>query len=541
MTTSAISRRSVLGGLAAAAVAGTTGLTACSPSNGSAGGGTIKAVPLPTYVPHQGAKPDLPAGENGVRAGYLKYPLDSLVKTVDEVPGAGGTIRYQTFNFGASPTQRERNLYWQDMERRVGVKWEYYGVPGDNYLAKVQTTIAGGDLPECMTFGSPYFAVPQLPQLLDSKFTDLSDYLSGDNVKKYPNLAGLSTSAWKGAVYNGRIYGLPRQAATISGIWFVHADKFAAAGFPDNPKNPDELFEALKAANSPKNGTWAITNPSTALQMARVVVGAGQDWTVADGKFTSVYETEAYIKALEYAAKANAAGLLNPDGPTADGNVLFTSGKALLAIGSTPAWGVNYDTLKQQGGKLGAWVGYKADGTLAPVAAAPAHSFFTAIKKGLSKERIEEILRVANYTAAPFGSEEEFAISFGVKGIHHTVTGGTPVQTPKYKQDAPLGFNYLAAAPVPIINTVNPDQVQLTHDYESLVAKAVVTEPTTGLYSTTEGTQGAVLRKLAGDFANDIVLGRKKPADWTRTGLPQWKARGGDKLATEYAEAAAGS
>ena len=35
--------------------------------------------------------------------------------------------------------------------------------------------------------------------------------------------------------------------------------------------------------------------------------------------------------------------------------------------------------------------------------------------------KVEELLRITNYFAAPFGSEEYIFLNFGIEGVHHTL------------------------------------------------------------------------------------------------------------------------
>src|SRR4029078_11529209 len=46
--------------------------------------------------------------------------------------------------------------------------------------------------------------------------------------------------------------------------------------------------------------------------------------------------------------------------------------------------------------------------------------FWTFIKKGLGKERTQELLRVLNWIAAPFGAKEWELREYGVEGKHFT-------------------------------------------------------------------------------------------------------------------------
>src|SRR5690348_10467549 len=72
-------------------------LEACAPAPvaGPAPAGTPSAgsvaVKLPTYVPFEGPKPDLPGNEKGLDPAFFKFPAD-LVKAVTTPPGDGSTV-----------------------------------------------------------------------------------------------------------------------------------------------------------------------------------------------------------------------------------------------------------------------------------------------------------------------------------------------------------------------------------------------------------------------------------------------------------------
>ena len=70
---------------------------------------------------------------------------------------------------------------------------------------KFATVIAGNDLPDILQTR----VVANFPQLLEKRFTRLDEFLGGDAIKEYPNLANIPTRHWKSTVYNGAIYGIP--------------------------------------------------------------------------------------------------------------------------------------------------------------------------------------------------------------------------------------------------------------------------------------------------------------------------------------------
>jgi len=65
-----------------------------APSTPAAGGAPAAAggsLKLPTYVPFEGPKPDLPGNPQGLDPAFFKFPTD-LIKSVATPPGDGSTI-----------------------------------------------------------------------------------------------------------------------------------------------------------------------------------------------------------------------------------------------------------------------------------------------------------------------------------------------------------------------------------------------------------------------------------------------------------------
>jgi putative aldouronate transport system substrate-binding protein len=55
----------------------------------------------------------------------------------------------------------------------------------------------------------------------------------------------------------------------------------------------------------------------------------------------------------------------------------------------------------------------------------------TALKKA-APERLKELLRIFNWLAAPFGSAEDALLTYGIKGVHHTLDDkGNPQPSPE--------------------------------------------------------------------------------------------------------------
>ena len=96
----------------------------------------------------------------------------------------------------------EDNPAWQEVNKQVGATLQMQLTPFADYTARLQTVLAGGDLPDVVYIPA---IQPEQAQLLQAKFADLTPYLSGDAVKEYPNLASLPTTSWKHTVFNNAI------------------------------------------------------------------------------------------------------------------------------------------------------------------------------------------------------------------------------------------------------------------------------------------------------------------------------------------------
>jgi putative aldouronate transport system substrate-binding protein len=294
-------RRSLLAGAGGAALlAGTGALAGCSTGGGNEENTAAKntAVALPSYVQYTGVKPDLPGSEKGVDPAFRNFPKDRP-KVVPEKPGNGETLTGMGNIYYAVPPGPDRNTYWAGLNERLGIKLDLQMVGNADYTQKFATTIAGNDLPDMLQMQ----VVANFPSLLEKRFTRLDEFLAGDAIKEYPNLANVATRHWKSTIYNGAIYGIPIPRGAVGQYHFIRADLFDAAGVSTEPKGFDELLDAAKALTDPKKRRWAFgLIGSTRTLMARMN-GEPNTWREEGGKLTHVWETEIMKDALDQVAQ----------------------------------------------------------------------------------------------------------------------------------------------------------------------------------------------------------------------------------------------
>ena len=547
MSTSAFNRRKLIAGAGgAAALIGSGGLSACSGSSGSGGSSgnaasVNAAVGLPTYIPYTGLKPDLPGTEEGVDPAFRNFPKDNP-KSVPEVPGKGGTMTGMANIYFAVPPGPDQNSYWRGLNERLGVELDLQMVSNADYLQKFPTTIAGNDLPDMLQTpnGSPP-PVPNMPQLLDKRFTNLTEHLSGDAIKDYPNLANIPTRTWKATVYNGGIYGIPIARGAIGNYHFIRRDLFEAVGVSPEPKSYDELVETTKALTDPKKRRWAFGLFNQPRQLLGRMNDEPNVWRNDGGKLTHVYETENYAKTVDDLTTMWKSGVMHPDSfnPAQPFKQLFNAGTvAINAADGYPGW-IQYilDNASNPDFELGLMPVYKREGgELANWANGSGFFSITLLKQQEDPERIKEILRVLNWLAAPFGTEEYKYRLYGEEGVDHTLdSAGNPVLTKTGTANTVLPIRYLADSPYTIYVPGRPQDADIQHAYQSLEIPTGIDNPTIGLYSNTASSKNATADKAFTDGVNDIVQGRRQQSELKNL-ISTWRSSVGDAMRKEYEE-----
>lgn len=543
MSASAFSRRKLLVGAGgAAALLGTGGLSACSSGSGGGSGnaaGANSAVALPSYVPYTGLKPDLPGTEQGVDPAFRNFPSDNP-KSVQVVPGRGGPLTGMAIIYYAVPPGPDRNSYWAGLNKRLGVDLDLQMVSNADYLQKFPTVIAGNELPDLVLAPNPSPPpVPNLPQLLDKRFANLSEYLSGDAIKDYPNLANIPTRTWRSTVYNGGIYGIPIPRGAIGSYHFIRQDLFEAAGVSPEPKSYEELVETTKALTDPKKRRWAFGLYNQPRQLLGRMNDEPNVWREEGGKLTHMYETENFAKTVDDLVIMWKSGVMHPDAfnPAQPFKQLFNAGTvAINAADGYPGW-TQYilDNASNPDFKLGLMPVYRREGgELAHWNNGSGVFSMTMLKKQDDPERLKEILRVLNWLAAPFGTEEYKYRLYGEEGVDHTMdAGGNPVLTKTGAANTVIPIRYLADSPFTIYMPGRPDDADTQHAYQSLEIPTGIDNPTTGLYSNTAASKNATADKAFVDGVSDIVQGRRQQSELTNL-ISTWKGAVGDAMRTEY-------
>jgi putative aldouronate transport system substrate-binding protein len=539
----ALSRRTLLRATGAGVVAVTGGglLAACSEEAGSEGAATeidkIAGV-LPTYqeLTLDLPAPDVPGTPPMVPNGYTSYP-SRLVDAITDTPGSSGqTIKAMTPFWGPPPPGLGDNSYLAAVNEQLGVDVDFSIQDGNSYADKLNAILGARDVPDVLCI--PSWEVDKISRFSDAVealFEDLTGYLAGDAAAtNYPMLAAFPPGAWKHCVWANRLAAIPNPTdGPFSWVLFHRRDLFEEAGLT-MPASIDELRQIAEEVTDPDASVWAFNDIFPMVQMFYKAPGSITGWRLAaDGTPEHKYETEEYRAAVETMASYYEAGLIHPDlvaSAGGDAKQLFRSGNIMFLMDGMGAWGgmqgeeqqVNPDFNMQPiplfsatGGDPLAW------GDDAPVN-------YVFIKKGLGKERVEEILRVINWCSAPFGTEEFQLRDLGVAEEHHTVADGYPTKTDLgYEEIGDQYFFISGRAPVvgpsPEVPTYVPDLL----NYSNAMVQYLEENPWAGIKVEFPAQYSAQLVPIE-DQVTDILRGRRPLTDLDRV-VQEWRNSGGDQ------------
>ena len=526
--------------------------TAPNPPNAASRGG-----PFPTYISTQGGpKPDFPSIGPLYEDGFRNFPANPVKAWTKDPPGTGSNVlALVVATRPAVPNALEVNPAWQQINKELNVNFMMNRPPAADYSSKLATIMAGNDLPDIICFRSgPNFTPNNLGQFLERSMADLTPYLGGDAAREYPFLAALPTFNWKngGCAYNNKLYMIPAVNPLLSNGFFRNVNIYDKEIGPNyTPRNADDLKRVLQALTRPSESRWGIgtwQGVAFSIPMYAAMFGAPNSWQLdPSGKLIKDRETPEYKAAVGYVRDLYAAGVFHPDSLVTTDNTAagtaFTAGKfAILVQGYAGTWQQQWfrglalnppNTFMplgpfpaQDGGKPSVYLGSGV-------------SITTGLKKA-PEARIKELLRVLDWLASPFGSQEDLLLTFGAADADWKPDAdGHPTPTERSNADA-AGVNWknIVTHPSVAYAVGLPDFAQATVDAEHQLFPLAVEDPTLGVLSPTDNARGFTLTNTFNDGITDIMAGRRPFSDYDQL-VKDWQSNGGDQIRTEYLTALA--
>ena len=515
----------------------------------------------PTYLPVAKApKPDYANDDPRYDPGFDNYPANPY-RATQSAPGSGSIVKVLIAAYYPLPIPFEQNTTWQEINRQLNANVQMNIIAGTDYRSKLATVMASDDLPDIIHLYQGWSAGQNLPAFLKAKCADLTPYLGGDAAREYPYLAAIPTYAWKNAIcaVDGQLFLTPihRQLPTYpgagGGYFFTNSDIWdKEIGADYNPKNADDLKRVLLQLNRPRDNRWAIGNAGTAtgtteflfgLQTYAAAFGAPNVWKVdSSGKLVRDRETEEYKAAVAYLRDLMAAGVFPLDVASMpnsrDGLV---AGKFVLSV---EGYGNGYNDFWRRGLMQNPPNHYRMLKPFPAFDGGKPQAFMTggfvamnALKKG-SPERIKELLRIMNFLAAPFGSQEALLLSYGVKDQDYSVDArGNPVPTNEgINRAGYVPWRYIAQHPYLNYQADLPGFARASWDALQFLIPSSVSDPTLGYYSPTFFGKGTAANVAWADGVRDIILGRRPLSDYDSL-TQTWARDAGDQIRQEFLQA----
>jgi len=534
---------------ASSAVSGMSAPVA-STAVGSATGSVTTAGGMTAAAVAPDASGKIPSPLPGVPVAYTKYP--DPFTSVNGVPAKSAKVTAFLIAYNPPPPPREQNTYWQELEKRLGVIYEPTLQPADGYPEKMATLTASGNLPDLVTI-VPQQVPDQYKFIQQGAYTDLTPYLGGSALKDYPNLARFDDYLWKNVLVNGKIYGVPRAQLPITEQLSWRKDWAEKFGTPQ-PKNADEFYDLMvKFTKGDPNGTGKmdtyglhfIAQFAFGVQLFQNMFRAPNVWRKNDnGSLTHVLETPEFKQTIEYMRRLYDAGIFHPE--TATGNRtqrkdFITGGK----VGGISDYIANFagltgfrqtarTLLNDPKINITTFIPPGFDGGKPTTDLTTGFFALTAIpiRVGKDKERVKELLRIVDYFAAPFGSEEYTFLQYGLKDVHYTVQkDGSPLKTDK--GTAEIGDLSTAGGPMTTYYFPIPGDPAEAQENTRKIAALGQENPCLTLYSPTNASKGGQLNQLRIDRIDALVTGRD-PMSALDTLIKDWRSRGGDDMRKEY-------
>jgi putative aldouronate transport system substrate-binding protein len=181
---------------------------------------------------------------------------------------------------------------------------------------------------------------------------------------------------------------------------------------------------------------------------------------------------------------------------------------------------------------------FAADGGAPAYLAGNGNFGITFIKQQQSADRIKMLLHVADFFAAPFGSDEWLLNYYGVKDLdYHFDSTGLPIQTDQGRAELTATWRYISSPPYALFDTVRSQEfASVTHAAEEAMLAVAQLDPTLGLQSASAFQLGIPAQTTFYAGVQDIVLGRRPMADLDAL-VSDWRTAAGDKIRGEYMEA----
>ena len=431
------------------------------------------------------------------------------------------------------------------IEKKTNTEIKFSWIPDASKEERLNTALASDSLADIVTL--TILENSSVRNALKSgMFWNVEDYLD-----EFPNLKAISKDIRVSASIEGKLYGVPFQKDLARNGVVIRKDWLDKVGLAV-PKTTEELMEVAKAFTEKdpdgngKNDTTGFMDRSDLIYGAFKTLGSYQgtpnNWQVdTKGNFTAEFETDGYIKTMDYMKELYENGWINKDfAVTAktDQQQNFAQGKAGIYVGAlfdaknlqTMAAGIQdnmeialvNDMTSDSNSERAIWSAGNGIGGL------------LAFPRSEVKDEAElkRLLKFVNDLLEP---ETYTLMTYGMEGTHYKLNddGAYEIINQDLWQQEVQPF----ASSRPKENGYglkDPNPVKALAD--EMIAeneKYAVFNPAVPLEAPTYTTQGSELQKIITDATYQYILGEITLDDY-KEAVKNWNEQGGKTIKEEY-------
>ncbi|GIP27769.1 sugar ABC transporter substrate-binding protein [Paenibacillus sp. J23TS9] len=432
------------------------------------------------------------------------------------------------------------------IEEKTNAEVKFSWVPDASKEERINTSLASDSLADIVTL--TILDNSSVRNALKSgMFWEVESYLD-----EFPNLAKISQDTRTSASIGGKLYGVPFQKDLARNGVVIRKDWLDKLGLAV-PKTTDELMAVAKAfteqdpdGNGKKDTTGFMDRSDLiygAFKTLSSYFGTPNNWKVSDdGKMTPEFDTEEYVKTMDYMKQLYDNGYINQDfAVTAktDQQQKFAQGKAGIYVGAlfdsknlkNMAKGVQ-DNMELVLVNNITPTGNEADRAI--WAANNGIGGLLAFPKSEVKDEAE-LKRVLKFVNDLMDDDMYALLTYGIEGVHYSVDANDA---------ATITNQDLWQQEVQPFASSRPNETGYKiHDADPLKAESdklikenaehAVLNPAYSLESETYTTQGSELQKIITDATYKYILGKIKIDDF-KAAVENWKKSGGSKIISEY-------
>jgi putative aldouronate transport system substrate-binding protein len=434
------------------------------------------------------------------------------------------------------------------IEEKTGTEIKFSWIPDASKEERINTALASDSLADIVTLTMLDNSSVR-NSLKSGMFWNVEEYLD-----EFPNLKAISKDTRESASIEGQLYGIPFQKDLARNGVVLRKDWLDNLGL-SVPKTTEELMEVAKAFTEDdpdgngQDDTTGFMDRSDLIYGAFKTLGSYHGtpniWEVdSEGNFTPEFETDGYIKTMDYMKELYENGWINKDfAVTAktDQQQNFAQGKAGIYVGAlfdsknlqTMAEGIQdemeialvNDMTSEANPDRAIWSAGNGIGGL------------LAFPRSEVKDEAE-LKSVLKFVNDLLDKDIYTLMTYGIEGTHYKLNneGAYEIidqdlwqqEVQPFAASRPKETEYGLKDPNPLKSEAD---VKIAEN-----AKYAVLNPAFPLESPTNTTQGSEMQKIITDATYQYILGEVSLDDFKKA-TENWNDQGGKAVKEEYKEA----